>query len=58
MAVNDQLHAPASLTLWGQVPVPTSLEAQWAQSQPGCCGEESNISVLLGFEPRFVQPVA
>jgi hypothetical protein len=51
--VGGHLHAPAALTM-----VLTEQECGWTPGESGRFGDENNLLLLPGFEPRIVQIVA
>jgi hypothetical protein len=47
MEVNDQFHAPATLTLWKEPQYSKGRRLGGLQSWSGLCGEEKNLLLLL-----------
>lgn len=55
--MTGQFHAPAALSPKKKRQIPTEWRVGGFQSQPGCCGEQTNRMLLSGIERRVVQPV-
>jgi hypothetical protein len=58
MEMSGQLRATAALPPGKEPQYPLNERLVEPQSQSGRPGEEKHLFVLLGFEPRTVQPVA